>query len=263
MFINTVSSHLAEAAPKTNKGWVITLRPLQEALFGWTRPFLLPLVMAAAFVLLIACTNIASLLLCRTAGRRKEIGIRVALGGSRSRVVRQILTESVLVSVLGGILGLLVSFWGVSLHWSNFLMVSPDEGRAHRWPLLAFTCVISILTGVAFGLTPAISASGLGVSELLRHGGYGSVSRSRHRVRSTFVVAEVALALALLVCAGLMIGSLIRVLHANAGFDPNHLLTAEIRLTGKKYFDVSPIDKSGFDLVTPEVDTFTRQVWIA
>ena len=261
VFMNTVSLHLAEAAPKTNKGWVITLRPLQEALFGWTRPFLLPLVMAAAFVLLIACTNIASLLLCRTAGRRKEIGIRVALGGSRSRVVRQILTESVLVSVLGGILGLLVSFWGVKVFigvtssWFRQMKGINIDGR-----VLAFTSLISILTGVAFGLVPAISASGLGVSELLRHGGYGSVSRSRHRLRSTFVVAEVALALALLVCAGLMIGSLIRVLRTNAGFDPNHLLTAEIRLTGKKYFDVSPLDKSGFDLVTPEVDAFTRRV---
>lgn len=260
VFMNAVSFHLAESAPKTNKGWVITVRPLHEALFGWTRPLLLPLVMAAAFVLLIACTNIASLLLCRTAGRRKEIGIRVALGGNRFRVVRQILTESVLVSVIGGILGLLLSFWGVKFFigitssWFPQLKGINIDGR-----VLAFTCLISILTGVAFGLAPAISASGLGVSELLRHARHSSVSRSRHRARSTFVVAEVALASALLVCAGLMIGSLIRVLRANAGFDPNHLLTAEIRLTGKKYFDVTPFDKSGFDLVTPEVDAFTRQ----
>lgn len=260
VFMSAVSLRLAEEAPKTNKGWVITLRPLHDALFGWTRPLLLPLVMAAAFVLLIACTNIASLQLCRTAGRRKEIGVRVALGGNRSRIVRQILTENVLVSVLGGILGLLLSFWGVKFFialtssWFPQMKGINIDGR-----VLAFTCLISILTGVAFGLTPAVSASGLGVSELLRHGGHGSVSRSRHRVRSTFVVAEVALALALLVCAGLMIGSLIRVLRANAGFDPNHLLTAEIRLTGKKYFDVTPFDKSGFDLVTPEVDAFTRQ----
>jgi putative ABC transport system permease protein len=261
VFMNAVSLHLAEAAPKTNKDWVITLRPLHEALFGWTRPLLLPLVMAAAFLLLIACTNIASLLLCRTAGRRQEIGIRVALGGNRSRLIRQLLTESVLVSVLGGILGLLLSFWGVKFFigvtslWFRQMKSINIDGR-----VLAFTCLISILTGVAFGLAPAISASGLGVSELLRHGGYSSVSRSRHRALSIFVVAEVALALALLVCAGLMIGSLIRVLHANPGFDPNHLLTAEIRLTGKKYFDVSPLDKSGFDLVTPEVDSFTRHV---
>ncbi len=260
VFMNAVSLHLAEEAPITNKGWGITLRPLHDSLFGWTRPLLLPLLMASAFVLLIACTNIASLLLCRTAGRRKEIGVRVALGGNRSRIIRQILTESVLVSVLGGITGLLLSFWGVKFFVAVTSSWFPQMKGVHiDGRVLAFTCLISILTGVAFGLAPAISASGLGVSELLRQGGHGSVSRSRHRVRSTFVIAEVALALALLVCAGLMIGSLIRVLHANAGFDPNHLLTVEIRLTGKKYFDVTPLDKSGFDLVTPEVDAFTRQ----
>jgi predicted permease len=259
--MNVVSMHLAEAYPKTNKGWVVKMVPLQQGLFGWSRPLLLPLAVAAAFVLLIACTNVASLLLCRTSGRRKEIGIRVALGASRLRLVRQILTESILLSLVGGLVGLLISVWSIKF----FIAVTPlwfPETKAITMDgrVLTFAFFISLITGVVFGLAPALAASKSGINDSLKQGAHSSAPASRHRVRSVLVVAEVGLALVLLVCAGLMINSLVRVLHTDPGFDPNSLLTAEIRLTGKEYFDASPVDKTGFDLVTPQVNLFSRQL---
>jgi putative ABC transport system permease protein len=259
--MNVVSRHLAEAYPDTNKGLMATLRPLHEALFGWTRPLLVPLAVAAAFVLLIACSNIASLLLSRASGRRKEIGIRVALGANRVRLIRQMLTESFLLSLMGGFVGMLVSALGIKF----FVAITPlwfprGIGITIDGRVLAFTFAVSLVAGVVFGLTPALSASKSDVNESLKESSHSSAPAARLRARSVFVVAEVALALVLLVCAGLMVNSLIRVLHTDPGFDPSGLLTAEIRLTGKKYFDVSPLEKTGFDLVTPQVALFSQQV---
>jgi putative ABC transport system permease protein len=259
--MNIVSQHLAANYPESNKGFVARLEPLQQALFGGLRPLLLPLAVAAAFVLLIACTNIASLLLSRTSGRRREIGIRIALGASRVRLVRQMLTESVLLSLVGGLVGLLLSVWSIKF----FLTITPlwfpqTKGIPIDGRVLAFTFAISVFTGLLFGVTPALSASKSGVNDSLKESGHSSAPAARLRARSVLVVAEVALALVLLVGAGLMINSLVRVLHADPGFDPTHLITAEIRLTGKKYFDVSQLDKTGFDLVSPQVAAFSQRV---
>jgi putative ABC transport system permease protein len=259
--MNVVSRHLAEAYPDTNKGLMATLRPLQEALFGWSRPLLVPLAVGAAFVLLIACSNIASLLLSRASGRRKEIGIRVALGADRMRLIRQMLTESFLLSLVGGFVGLLFSALGIKFFASITPLWFPRGiGITIDGRVLAFTFVVSLVAGVVFGLTPALSASKSDVNDSLKESGRSSAPAARLRARSVFVVAEVALGLVLLVCAGLMVNSLIRVLHADPGFDPSRLLTAEIRLTGKKYFDVSPLEKTGFDLVTPQVALFSQQI---
>jgi len=256
-----VSRQLAEAYPETNKGIAVKLLPLQESLFGWSRPLLVPLFAAAAFVLLIACTNITNLLLSQASGRRKEIGMRIALGAGRLRLIRQMLTESVLLALMGGIFGLLLSVWGIKL----FNTITPwrfAQARAINLDgrVLAFTFAISMLTGMFLGLAPALSASKSSVNDSLKESGHGSVPASRHRTRAVLVIAEVALALVLLVSAGLMINTLVRVLHTDPGFNPTHLLTAEVRLTGKKYFDISQLDKTGFDVVTSQVGLFSRQI---
>jgi putative ABC transport system permease protein len=192
--------------PDTNNALGVTLKPLQEALFGWSREVLYPLFAAVGFVLLIACANIANLLLARASSRRKEIGIRTALGARRFRLIRQMLTESTLLSLAGGILGLALSVWEIKL----FVSLSP------RWfpqthaisidaRVLCFTLAISVVSGVLFGLAPALRTSKTDLNDALREIGRTSIGGSRHGMRSTLVVIEVALALVLLVGAGLMI----------------------------------------------------------
>jgi putative ABC transport system permease protein len=259
--MDVVAQHLEQAYPDTNKGIGIKIEPLQQGLFGWSRQVLYPLLAAVAFVLLIACANIANLLLARASGRRKEIGIRIALGASRWRLIRQMLTESVLLALLGGVFGLIFTFWGIKLFvalspsWFPYVKAITINGR-----VLLFTFALSVLTGVVFGLAPAFAASKTGVNDALKEGGRSSAPASRHRTRNILVVAEVALALVLLVCAGLMINTFVRVIRADPGFSPDHLVTVEIRLTGKRYFDVSEYAQSNLNVVTPQVGLFSRQV---
>jgi putative ABC transport system permease protein len=258
--MDVVARGLEQAYPESNKNLGVRLRLLQEALFGWARVVLYPLFAAVAFVLLIACTNIANLMLSRASTRRKEVSIRSALGATRFRLIRQMLTESVLLALLGGALGLGLSFWGNKA----FVTLAPQwypqgtqislDGR-----VLGFTLAISILTGIAFGLAPALRASKTNLTDSLKEGGQNSAVASRHRTRSILVVTEVALALVLLVSAGLMMNTLLRVLHASPGFRTERVLALEFRLTGKKYLDVTPLDKTGFDIVTPDVNIFCRE----
>ncbi len=247
--------------PDTNKALGVTLKPLQEALFGWSREVIYPLFAAVGFVLLIACANIANLLLARASSRRKEIGIRTALGARRFRLIRQMLTESTLLSLAGGILGLALSVWGIKL----FVSLSP------RWfpqthaisidaRVLCFTLAISVSSGVLFGLAPAVRTSKTDLNDALKESGRTSIGGSRHGMRSTLVVIEVALALVLLVGAGLMINTLVRALHADPGFKSDHLVTLEIRLIGNRYFDISQGETTGVSLVTPQVGIFCRQL---
>jgi putative ABC transport system permease protein len=259
--MDVLARHLEQAYPDTNKGFGIKVQPLQDGLFGWSRQILYPLFAAVAFVLLIACTNIANLLLSRASARRKEIGIRTALGASRVRLIRQMLTESVLLAMVGGFLGLVLSIWGIKL----FIALAPTwlpQAKAISIDarVLGFTLAVSIATGILFGLAPALRASKTDLNDSLKEGGRSSAPGSRHRTRSTLVVVEVALALVLLVSAGLMMNTVIRVLHADPGFHPNHLLTLEVRLIGEKYFDTSQWEKAGLDLVTPRVGIFCKQV---
>ncbi len=259
--MDVVARRLEQTFPDTNKDMGIRVMPLRDALFGWTGQILYPLFAAVAFVLLIACANIANLMLSRAASRRKEVGVRTALGATRFRLIRQMLTESVLLALLGGMLGLALSFWGTKAFASLVPQWYPQaqeitiDGR-----VLAFTLAISILTGILFGLAPALRASKIELTDSLKEGGRSSSAGSRHRTRSIFVVAEVALALVLLVSAGLMMNTFLRVLHASPGFRADRVLTLDFRLTGTKYLDVTPMEKTGFDIVTPQVDTFCRQV---
>jgi predicted permease len=259
--MDVVARRLEQAYPDTNKDLGIAVMPLRDALFGWTGQILYPLFAAVAFVLLIACANIANLMLSRASGRRKEVGIRSALGASRFRLIRQMLTESVLLALLGGMLGLAFSFWGTKAFATLVPQWYPQAQEISiDVRVLAFTLAISILTGIMFGLAPALRASKVELTDSLKEGGRSSSAGSHHRTRSIFVVAEIALALVLLVSAGLMMNTFLRVLHASPGFRSEGVLTLDFRLTGTKYLDVTPMEKTGFDIVTPQVDTFCRQV---
>jgi len=173
--MDVLARHLEKVYPDTNKGLGLRVQPLRDGLFGWSREILYPLFGAVGFVLLIACSNIANLLLSRAATRRKEIGIRVALGASRFRLIRQMLTESVLLSLVGGICGLLFSIWGIKL----FVVLSP-QWFPHTKTIgidarvLWFTFAISVVTGILFGLAPAVRATNADLNDSLKEGGRSS-----------------------------------------------------------------------------------------
>ena len=258
--MNLTAQRLALAFPENYKDSGVSLEPLQKGLFGWSAEVFYLLFAAVGFVLLIACTNVASLLLVRGDGRRKEIGVRVALGASRWSVIRQLLSESVLLSLVGGVAGLILSFWGIRILNALSWGLLPTAGVSLDGRVLLFTFVICLLTGLVFGLIPAYRASKNDPNECLREGGRSTATRSRHRTRDILVVAEIAVALVSLICAGLMINTLARVLHTNPGFNPDHLLAAEVRLTGEKYMDSSAEDKTGLNVILPPVGIFCRQV---
>ncbi len=237
--LRTIADRLAQAYPQTNAGLGVNVIPLQEQIVGGVGPTLFILLGAVAFVLLIACTNVANLLLARATQRERELAIRLALGAGRGRLIRQMLTESLLLSLVGGLLGLLAAMWGVDL----FIGLSPGDiprldevGLDVR--LLAFTVLISLATGIAFGLLPALQATRLDPQHALKEGGTkASESRRRRRVRNLLVMAEIALAQVLLVGAGLLIVSFVRLQAVDPGFNPKHLLTARVALSGTNYAD--------------------------
>jgi putative ABC transport system permease protein len=233
--MNLIAGRLEQQHPTANTGYGVRLVSLPEDTVGGLRPTLLMLLGAVVFVLLIACANVGNLLLARSTARQKEIAIRAALGASRIRLVRQFLTESVLLALIGGALGLLLSVWGTGLIESIGSHVSPLlSGIAIDTRVMGFTIVISILTGVVFGLAPALHLSSLDLNESLKEGSRGS-SAGRNPLRSGLVVSEVALALVLLVCAGLMIKSLIRLRDVSPGFNSANLLTMNVSLPSAKY----------------------------
>jgi putative ABC transport system permease protein len=190
---------------------------------------------AVVLVLLIACANVANLLLARSTARQKEMAIRSALGASRWRVIRQLLTESVLLALIGGGVGLLLAFWGTE----SLLALAPEDlprikDVALDGRVLGFTLVVTMITGVIFGLAPALQASNPNLNETLKEAGRGTTA-GRHRVRNALVIVEVALALMLLICSGLMIRSFMRLQRVDPGFNPSNGLTMSISLPGRKY----------------------------
>jgi predicted permease len=228
--MNSIANQLAAAYPEADKDSGITVMSLKQSMVGEIAPFLFVLLGAVGFVLLIACVNVANLVLARSTGRAREFAIRSALGASRGRVLRQLLTESTLIALAGGALGLLVAAWGTQ---AILGLVSDTLPRAQEVRVdarvLFFTLGISLLSGILFGFAPALRAAQLNVQSTLKEGGR-SVSSSRHRAQGIFVVAEMAMALVLLVGAGLMLRSLAGLWSVNPGFDPHHVLMFYVAL---------------------------------
>jgi predicted permease len=212
-------------------GWRAAALPLSERVVGDVRPALLVLLGAVAFVLLIGCANVANLMLARATGRGREIAIRTALGGDRPRLIRQLLTESLLLAALGGALGLLLAVWGTSALGRLAALYLPRAREiAIDGPVLAFTAVLILVTGIAFGLFPALQASRPDLQDVLKDSAKGSAGGGRTRMRAVLVVAEVAVALVLLAGAGLLLRSFQRLVAVDPGFDPERLLTMQVWL---------------------------------
>ena len=234
---DAIAQRLAATYPDTNTGWNLRLVPLQEQIVGNVKPTLFILFGAVGFVLLIACANVANLLMAHAASRQKEIALRSALGAGRLRIVRQMITESLLLALCGGALGALLAVWGSEL----LVTLSGDNipSTAHvkiDFTVLAFTLVTSLLTGVLFGVAPALRTLKVNLSESLKEGGRsGSESAQRNRTRSLLVVFESAVAVMLLIGAGLLIRSLIQLQNTNPGFEAHNVLTMRIDLPQKKY----------------------------
>jgi predicted permease len=228
--MDNVTRNLAAAFPDADGGISASVVPLKEQMVGDVRRTLLVLLAAVGFVLLIACVNVASLSLARSAGRSREFAVRTALGASRRRVVRQLLTESVLLGVAAGAAGLLPMVWGTRAAIRLLPSALPRaEEIGIDFRVLAFTTAISLLTGILFGLAPALKTSQADPHTTLKEGGRG-VSGWHHGALGTFVVVEMALALVLLIGAGLMLRSLVRLWDVDPGFNPHNVLTFGLSL---------------------------------
>jgi putative ABC transport system permease protein len=235
--LDSITGRLAEQFPDSNTDYGARLVPLRERVVGNWQPALLTLLVAVGFVLAVACANIANLLLARAATRHKEIAVRMALGAGRGRIVRQLLTESLLLSVLGGGLAILFAMWGVDLLVASSPDIIPRAGSVKvDGHVLGFTLAVSLLTGLIFGLVPALGASKPDLGESLKEGGKGSsAGAGRNRVRNALVVAEIALSLVLLIGTGLLVKSFVRLGQEDPGLNPSGVLTMQINLAGSKY----------------------------
>ncbi|HEU4713073.1 MAG TPA: ABC transporter permease [Pyrinomonadaceae bacterium] len=236
---DNITARLEKQYAETNTGWGATVFPIVADTVRQYDTALWVMMGAVGFVLLIACANVANLMLARATGRQREIALRAALGASRWRIMRQLLTESLIVALVGGAFGVLVGIWGVdALRASN----PGDAARfAPGWyqlginfPVLLFTAGLSLFSGLVFGLAPALQLSRPNLNDALKEGSR-QTSGSSHRLRSSLVVFEVALSLVLLVGAGLLVRSFLSLVNTNAGFDPNNVLTMNLVLPSAKY----------------------------
>jgi len=244
--LTTIAKRLEQQYPEDNKDWGALVLPLQQDLVSDVRSSLLVLLGAVALVLLIACANLANLLLVRTHGRAKEIAVRVALGASRARVIQQLLTEGLLLGAGGGLAGFLASYYGVQGLVAMFGPELPRSGEiAPDGRVLAFTAAIAIVTGLVAAAAPAWQLTRRDANEVLKQGaGRGNSATGDGRVRNLLVVSEVALALMLLVGAGLLMRSLASLRSVDPGFDPRNVLTATIDIPEAKYN--TPEARNGF-----------------
>ncbi len=228
--MQSVTRHLAQVYPEINKGTGATIYPLKEEITGPVRPFLILLLGAVTVVLLIACVNVANLLLARSTGRAREIAVRSALGAGTGRLVRQMLTESVLLALAGGGLGLLLTKFGMNALLAALPAALPRASEIHvDTRVLLFTLAASVCAGIVFGLIPALRMSRANVHETLKEGGRGG-SGTRHRAQGTLVAAEMAMALVLLVGAGLLIRSLAALWRVSPGYDPDNVITFSVAM---------------------------------
>ncbi|HKR12943.1 MAG TPA: ABC transporter permease [Pyrinomonadaceae bacterium] len=243
--LDVIAGRIEQQHNDSHAGVNARVVPLQEEIVGTVRPILLVLLAAVAFVLLIACANVASLLLTRSISRQKEVGIRAALGATRGRVIRQLLTESLLLSLAGGVAGILIAYWGVPA-----LVATLPQNQLNALPflktvqidlsILGFSLGLSLLTGLIFGIVPALQSSRLDLNEVLKEGGRHATAGAGQRLRSALVVGEIAMAVVLLIGAGLMMKSLMRLLQTNIGFNTENLLTMTVVLPPAKYTDNNP-----------------------
>ena len=223
---------------RSDSGWNLFVRPLRTELVGDIRTATLVVFAAVGFVLLIACVNVANLLLARASGRTREMAMRAALGAGRWRLIQQLLTESVLIGCVGGAFGIGLAFWGTSLMGGLATDVLPEGTKATLdLSVLGFAALVSIATGVLFGLVPALHVSRPGLFDTLKTAARSSPAASSHRMRNGLVVAEISIALVLLIAAGLMVRSLRRLMDVNPGFQAQHVLTARVFLPTAKYKD--------------------------
>jgi putative ABC transport system permease protein len=233
--MNTIAARILEQNPVTNEGLGVTVTSLRQNLSGSYHDALLILLGVVGFVLLVACVNVANLMLARATARQKEFALRAALGASRWRIIRQLLFESLLLAIAGGALGFVLSIW--ALH----LLLTAIPGDLPFWMnfgldlrVLGFTLAITLLTGLIFGAVPALQTSRVDLNDTLKEGGRGN-SGVRNRARSLLVVSEIAMSLVLLVGAGLMVQSFLRLRRVNIGLDPKNVLTATLVLPRAKY----------------------------
>ena len=253
-----LARRIAEQRPDADKDWTVRVEPLAETYVRGSRTILHMLLGAAGFVLLIACANVANLLLARGARRQREVAVRLSLGAGRRRLFQQLLTESLLLSLIGGAAGVLVGWGGLRI----FLAMASDrfprsDEVAIDGNVLLFTLAVSLLTGLLFGLAPAWRSTRLDLVPMLKEGGRQSTGGSRRRSNRILAVCEVALAFVLLVGAGLMINSVLRLQAVDVGYDPENLLTGRVQLGSSKYVEVLG---GNMKRVTPQAPLFYRQV---
>ena len=241
--VDTIVESLKQDYPDmypANSGFSISVQPLFEEVVGAIRPALLVLLGAVAFVLVIACVNVANLLLARASARQKEFAIRTALGAGRLRLVRQLLTEGVLLSLAGGALGLLLAVWSLdALRGLNLSSVPRLREVSVDTRVLLFTFAVALLVGLVFGLVPALKASRTGLNDVMKEGGRsGAAGPRRNRVRSLLIASEIALSLMLLIGAGLLIRSFVKLQSVDPGFRADNVLSLRLSLVGQKYANV-------------------------
>src|SRR5712692_7399988 len=258
--MDVVSRRLEQEYPATNKGVGTKVRPLHEDLYRFAGQALYPLFGAVAFVLLIACVNVANLLEFRTETRRKEYALRASLGAGRRRLIQQLLTESGVLALSGGLLGIGLTFAGIKLlvalagEFPNSTEITVDAR------VLLFTLGVSLLTAILFGLAPAMQASRPDLNVVLREGERKATTTSGRLARHSLAVAEIALAMVLLVGAGLMINTMLRLQRVNPGFDVRHVLTLDIQLPeGGKYLERVP--GGDMEKTLPTVTAFINGCW--
>jgi putative ABC transport system permease protein len=238
--MNALADNLAEEYPAANKGWGIKVEPLHAAYHRHMQTPLLIMLGAVLFVLLIACANVANLLLARATGRKREVAIRIAVGATRRRLMAQLLTESLLLATLGGALGLLLAYAGdrlLTIAMSRYQFSVPNARVIDiDWRVLLFSLAITIATGVIFGLAPSWATVKTDLNESLKEGGLSTTTESgRRRMRNALVVSEMALALVLLTGAGLLVRTFLRLVNVDLGIDPANVVTMGLRLPDYKY----------------------------
>jgi putative ABC transport system permease protein len=242
--LNAIAADIARQSPSSNAGWTVKVIPLREQLVGNVRTALIVLLSAVGFVLIIACANVANLLLVRASTRQLEIAVRYALGAERWHILRQLMVECLMLSLTAGVLGLAIGWWGLQALLRMLPAGTPAlAGASLDWRVVLFTALVSIVTGLIFGAVPALHTSRMHLTETLREGARGSVgSRRAHRTRNVLVVVEVALAGMLLVLASLLIQTFVRLMNVNVGFQADGVLTMEVALPRTAYPGARPAE---------------------